>query len=204
MQFKNRKDAGQQLAKKLHKHNRENTIILALPRGGIPLAIEIAKKLHLPLDIILAKKIGHPLQPEFAIGAMTEQGGLILDPDIHVDPDWFRNEKTRINEEINARRNQYNEFIEPQDLEGKEIILVDDGIATGMTMFAAIDSLQKEDIKKLTIAVPIIPPDTYYELEALVDEVIAVDVPTQFLGAVGAYYAEFPQVADEEIRQMFS
>lgn len=204
MLFKDRTDAGKKISCLLNVVDLKNTIILALPRGGIPLAIEISKRFNLPLDVVLAKKIGHPNQPEFAIGSISENGDLILNQDISIDSSWLKKEEKRIIEEINKRRKQYSKFIEKQELKGKDIILVDDGIATGMTMFSAIDYVKKENVRKITVAVPIIPQDTYLKLKELVDEVVAIDIDKYFLGSVGSYYEKFPQVSDQEILEMFN
>lgn len=202
MYFKDRVDAGNQLAEKLIIERPENTVILALPRGGIPLGIEISKKYSLPFDVIHAKKLVHPLQTEFAIGAVAEKGDPILNNEVAVEQKWIDQEITRVREEINRRRKLYDDFFNQKVLEGKDIIIVDDGIATGMTMFAAIEAVKNQNPRKIIIAVPIIPKGTYHRLKTLVDQIAYVEIPIQFLGAVGAYYQQFPQVSDKEIQTM--
>lgn len=202
MYFIDRIDAGKQLSEKITINRPENTLVLALPRGGVPLALEISKKHALPLDVIHAKKLVHPLQSEFAIGAIAEKGEPLLNEDVEIEQKWVDQEAIRVQEEIARRRELYNAFLVQQTLTGKDIILVDDGIATGMTMFAAIEALKKQQPNKITVAVPIIPKDTYYQLQSIVDQVLYIDVPQQFLGAVGAYYQQFPQITDKEIQTM--
>lgn len=202
MFFRNRRDAGNQLAEKLTVNQPENTVVLALPRGGVPLAIEISKRHSIPFDVVHAKKIVHPLQREFAIGAIAEKGETILNTEVDVEQTWIDQEVHRVREEIARRRDLYDTFLEQEPLEEKEIILVDDGIATGMTMFAAIEAIKNQQPNKITVAVPIIPEDTYNHLKTLVDDIIYIEVPEQFLGAVGAYYQQFPQISDEEIPTM--
>lgn len=202
MFFRNRRDAGNQLAEKLTVNQPENTVVLALPRGGVPLAIEISKRHSIPFDVVHAKKIVHPLQREFAIGAIAEKGEPILNTEVDVEQTWIDQEVHRVREEIARRRDLYDTFLKQEPLEEKEIILVDDGIATGMTMFAAIEAIKNQQPNKITVAVPIIPEDTYNHLKTLVDDIIYIEVPEQFLGAVGAYYQQFPQISDEEIPTM--
>lgn len=202
MFFRNRRDAGNQLAEKLTVNQPENTVVLALPRGGVPLAIEISKRHSIPFDVVHAKKIVHPLQREFAIGAIAEKGEPILNTEVDVEQTWIDQEVHRVREEIARRRDLYDTFLKQEPLKEKEIILVDDGIATGMTMFAAIEAIKNQQPNKITVAVPIIPEDTYNHLKTLVDDIIYIEVPEQFLGAVGAYYQQFPQISDEEIPTM--
>lgn len=202
MFFRDRRDAGNQLAEKLTINQPENSVVLALPRGGIPLAIEISKRHSIPFDVVHAKKIVHPLQTEFAIGAIAEKGEPILNTEVDVEQTWIDQEVHRVREEIARRRDLYDTFLEQESLDKKEIILVDDGIATGMTMFAAIEAVKNQQPNKITVAVPIIPEDTYNHLKTLVDDIIYIEVPEQFLGAVGAYYQQFPQISDEEIPTM--
>lgn len=204
MRFTDRLDAARELSKGLEEVCQDNPIVLALPRGGVPLGMEIAKRYKLTLDVILSKKIGHPLYPEFAIGALAEDG----EPIVHayqkkqVDEDWLEQEIERIRQQIAHRRQSYGKVSKKEDLSNRSVILVDDGIATGMTMKAAIEAVKQQKAAKVTVAVPIIPKDTYRELQKLADEVIAVDVPENFLGAVGAYYENFEQVEDREVTKM--
>lgn len=202
MLFKDRFDAGEQLAKKIQITDPENAVVLALPRGGIPLSVSVSHKYQLPLDVVLAKKITHPLQTEFAIGAVAEGGQPIANPQAHIKEEWLENELPNVRAEIKRRRNLYSDVLVKQPLENKEVIIVDDGIATGMTMFAAIEAVRVAQPARLTIAVPIIPKETYEALQPLVDDIFYIDIPQQFLGAVGAYYQHFPQLSDETVNDL--
>lgn len=206
MKFQDRMDAGKQLADTLQIRDPDNTVVLALPRGGIPLAIEIAEKFHLPLDMLLSKKIGHPSHSEFAVGAISENAEPILDESItdRLDSDWIEDEIKRLRKKMASRREQYAHIQEKRSIKDKTVIIVDDGIATGLTMKAAIRAAKEEKAGGIIIAVPVIPEDTYKELKTLADEVVAVEVPAFFLGAVGAYYNHFPQVEDEEVMEMLT
>lgn len=199
MLFENREDAAKQLSKQIEVENLSDTLIIALPRGGVPLGLIIAEEHNLPLDVIHAKKIGHPLHPEFAVGAVAEKGDPIWSDSA---PDNMDGAVEGVRSEIKRRRELYSEFLEAKEVSGKDIIVVDDGIATGMTMFAAIEALKNREARRIMIAVPIIPADTYSRLKKVVDNIFYVDVPTQFRGAVGAYYQDFSQVRDEEIKNM--
>lgn len=203
MQFDDRVDAGKKLAKSMTIQNPSNTIVLALPRGGVPLGIILAQEHSVDFDVILAKKIGHPLHSEYAIGAVAEGGEPFFDQveKSQVDSDWIRKEVTHVRKEMERRRTLYDQVLKQQPLQSKDVILVDDGIATGRTMFAAIEAAKKANPRRLTVAVPIIPKDTFTQLQKQVDEVVALDVPARFLGAVGAYYRVFPQLEDKEIQE---
>lgn len=204
MRFTDRLDAARQLSKKLEAVSREKPVVLALPRGGVPLGLEIARTYQLPLDVILSKKIGHPLYPEFAIGALAEDGNPLVNSyqKKNLDEEWLTHEIESIRQQIADRRGMYDKVLKKQDLRNRSVILIDDGIATGMTMKAAIESVRKQEAATVTVAVPVIPKDTYHELVKLADRVIAVDVPEAFLGAVGAYYGKFNQVSDREVIRM--
>lgn len=202
MRFRNRVDAGNQLAQKISISRPDQTIVVALPRGGVSLGLEISNVHGIPFDVVLAKKIVHPLQREFAIGAVSENGEPILNEGIDVDEKWIEEDTARVRMEIKRRRDQYNQFLTQHSLSGKDVIIVDDGIATGMTMFAAIESVKNQNPNRILVAVPIIPNDTNRILESMVDEVIAIEVPIHFKGAVGAYYQDFSQITDEDVENM--
>lgn len=204
MRFKNRIDAGNQLADLVSTKISEDSIVLALPRGGVPLGICISERTSASLDLILAKKIGHPSHREFAIGAMTEDGEPLLNDDIVVNKDWLENEKSKTNDQIKNRRKLYGDVLVKHSLKDKVVLLVDDGIATGMTMFAAIKAVKVHNPLKIFVAVPIIPKDTYDILINSVDGVFAIKVPEQFSGAVGAYFEDFSQISDQEVMIMLS
>ncbi len=204
MIFLDREDAGKQLAEIIELSDSQNQLVLALPRGGIPLGIEIANKHHLPFDVIMSKKIGHPFHSEYAIGAVPENGEPLLNEmeTSRLDPDWLAKEIRRLRKEMDKRRQMYSKWLDNKPIQDKSVIIVDDGIATGLTMKAAIQAVQQQKAKEIIVAVPIIPRDIYRELVKTVDRVIAVDSPKHFIGAVGAYYKFFPQVEDGEIETL--
>lgn len=201
MIFRDRKDAGIKLAKALEKYKGEDVIIFALPRGGVPLGVEIAKKLTAPLDLIITKKIGHPMNAEYAICAIAEDGSPVCNSAEvnNVDPGWFEKEIQRVRQEIKRRREKYLGKITPHPVEGKIAIIVDDGIATGLTMIAAIDEIKRRKPKRLVVAIPVTPYDTAQKLKSMVDDLVSLDIDAHYLGAVGAYYEDFSQVEDSEV-----
>jgi len=201
MLFKNRKDAGIKLAQPLEKFKNEDVIVLALPRGGVVLGEEIANRLHAPLDILLTKKIGHPMNSEYAICAITEDGDPICNSAEvkNVDPEWLAEEIRKVRSEIKRRRQMFLGGKALQPVEGKTVIIADDGIATGLTMIAAIEEIKKRKPKKLIIAIPVTPYDTAQRLMSMVDELVSLDIDANYRGAVGAYYEDFTQVEDSEV-----
>ncbi len=202
--FRDRMDAGEQLAEAIGLLDVKNVVILSLPRGGIPLVKIIAKKQGAPLDIILAKKIGHPTNPEYAIGAIAEGGTPILG-DGYVEKlhaQWVQKEIPFIRVEMARKRTLYRESLKDSTLKDKNVVIVDDGIATGLTMFAAIKAVKEAGPKSVSVAVPVIPKTIYEQLKQTVDKVYAVKAPDDFLGGVGAYYASFPQLKDEQVKEI--
>lgn len=200
--FKDRSDAGVQLALRLEMYkDRKDVLVLALPRGGVVTGYEIAGYLNVPLDIVIVRKIGFPGQPEFGIGAVSETGTVVLNQFIistyGVPNDYIEHEISRQKEEISRRVNLYRKGKGLPELEGKTIILVDDGVATGATMKAAITTLREEDLTKLIAALPVAPPDVASEIKQMVDEFVCIEIHDDF-SAVGAYYRDFTQVSDEE------
>lgn len=198
--FKNRVEAGQKLAEALKKFNNSpNTVILALPRGGVVVGYEVAKILNLPLDIVVPRKIGAPGDPEFAVGAITETGEMILNEEVFgISEDYLKNEAEKEKQEAGRRLKLYRGSRPPLNLKNKAVILVDDGLATGLTMRAAIASVKKMKAKKIIVAVPVIPPDAVELIKKEADEIIYLGAPLLF-GAVGAFYKEFGQTTDEEV-----
>lgn len=201
MFFKNREDAGSQLAEALKKYQTEDVIVYALPRGGVVLGVEIANALKAPLDLIITKKIGHPFNPEYAICAVGEEGEPICNTfeTSHVDPAWLDNETERVRTEIKRRKERYQGEIQPHSVTGKTAIIVDDGIATGLTMMAAIEEIRHSNPKKIVVAIPVTPDDTAQVLQGMADELVSLDIDENFLGAIGAYYGEFYPVDDREV-----
>lgn len=202
MRFRDRKDAGQRLAQKLAaKHHGTDGIVYALPRGGVVLGAEIARHLDLPLDLLIARKIGHPHNPEYAIGAVTAGGDMVSNAlEVqYIAREWYERRAAAERQEARRRSRVYRGDRPSLPADGKTAIIVDDGIATGLTMEAAIRAIRSQQPARLVIAVPVVPADTAAKLERAVDEVVALDVAADYLGAVGAYYDDFPQVSDEEV-----
>ncbi len=201
MIFKNRQSAGEKLAEALAQYkSAKDAIILALPRGGVVVGHEVAKRLGLPLDIVVPRKIGAPGNPEYAIGAITEAGEGVFNEEEtrRVDQGWLKNEIAKEKAEAERRLKTYRGDKPYPELTGKIIIIVDDGVATGYTMRAAIKSVRVKNPKKIVVAVPHGAADSLTELRKEADEVIALEEP-EWYGAVGAFYQEFGQTSDEEV-----
>jgi len=202
MRFKDRTDAGIKLARLLaEKYARADGVVYALPRGGVVLGVEIAQHLGMPLDLVMARKIGHPYNPEYAVAAVTEHGAPVINTD-EVAPlprDWFQMQVKLQRQEAQRRHEAYLDGRAPLSCRGKIAIVVDDGIATGLTMEAAIRDLKRHHPARVVLAVPVAPADTAAKFRAEVDDLVALDLPEHYLGGVGAYYDHFPQVSDEEV-----
>ena len=205
MRFRDRVDAGKQLAEALKKkYSDTDGVIYPLPRGGLPLGMEIARALNMPLDLIIPRKIGHPFNPEYAICAVSESGETVCNQREleRVDKEWFQKRVEEEREESRRRRDRYLDGREPIAIEGKTAILVDDGIATGLTMRAAIRDARARKAAHVVVAIPVVPQDTAELLTTEVDDVVALSVDAYYLGAVGAYYDNFSQLSDEEVVEM--
>ena len=200
--FKNRIEAGNILADKLLSFQNLDPVVLALPRGAVPMAYEIAKKLHAPLDVVLVKKIGAPGHEEFAIGAIAEDEKPILNHQIismyKFDPVEIENVVYKRISEIRARAKMYREKYPAVALKGRSVIVVDDGLATGATMSAAITWLRSQEVDKIIVAVPVSSWEAAEDIRSRVDEFISLIVPDNMM-AVGRWYKEFSQVSDEEV-----
>ena len=203
MIFTDRIEAGNLLSDALFKYkNLSNVVVIGLPRGGVIVAQQVAKNLNVPLDVTCPRKISAPYSPEYAIGAITETGEGILNKEaiahLSISQNYIdqaiREEKT---EAIN-RIERFRKGQPPRDLKNQIVIIVDDGLATGYTMKAAIQSIKTNAIKKLIIAVPVSPADTLEEIRLMVDEVICLTVPSLFQ-AVGQFYQHFDQTTDNEV-----
>lgn len=195
--FRDRIDAGLRLAHKLKKYQGDPGVILAVPRGGVPVGYAVAKQLGFPLEVILTKKIGHPINKEFAIGAVSLTDEFIV-PYAEASQEYIDSEIERVRKKL---REMYHKFMgdkEPEELKGKTIIVVDDGIATGNTLLMTVNMLKKNAPAKIVIAVPVASHNAVRKLRREVDEVISVIVPEQFYG-VGAFYQDFEQVDDDEV-----
>lgn len=206
MRFIDRVDAGKKLVEKLEKYkNNNDAIVLGLPRGGVVTAYEIAKELNLPLDIIVTRKIGAPEQPELALGALSQEGEPVLDNRlidiVGANEDDLREIIEDEQYELKRRISRYRGNRPKLNLDGKIAILVDDGLATGATMRAAIVSARLLKASKIVIAVPVSPADTLIKIQSLSDEVICLYTPKTFWG-VGGFYDNFLQVTDEQVMDL--
>lgn len=202
MHFRDREEAGKKLAALIgKKYKQKNCVVCGLPRGGMITAREVAKKNHSPLSFVLVKKIGHQMDPEYAIAALSENGHLIEDTQEinNVSQTWLAREIAKQEKEIQKKRELYGPS---QQISGKVVIIVDDGIATGLTIRAAIADVQDKHPKKIIVASPVIHRDVYTLLQKITNNVIALSVPEEFLGSVSAYYEFFPQVTDEDVMQL--
>ena len=200
--FQNRADAGAQLAKKLGRYKDTDAVVPALPRGGVVTGYEIAHTLGLPLDIVAVRKIGHPTNSEYAIGAVDEHGTTLLNEaeTKTVDQSWLREEIERQKTEAQRRSTAYRNGKQPTPLLGKTVIITDDGIATGLTMRLAVRSVKAWKPEKIVVAVPVAPAGAMRALkDEGADEVVVIEPPEEFMGAVGAHYAQFEQVEDGEV-----
>jgi len=204
MLFTDRHEAGRLLAERLLELKDKHPVVLALPRGGVPVGFEIARALAAPLDLVLVRKIGAPRQEELAIGAIAdgEHPELVTDPDIvaylNVSPDYLAKAKAAALREIERRRHAYLGDRQPVDVIGCTAIVVDDGIATGATMLAALRATRRRKPARLVLAVPVAPRHTLEKLRHEADQVVCLDTPADFY-AVGQFYRQFPQLQDAEV-----
>ena len=199
MMFDDRSHAGKLLAESLKEYAGGNTVVYALPRGGVVLGYEVAKVLKCPLDLVVSRKVGHPMNSEYAICAVTENSPPICNQRevMSIDQGWLDSEVSRQKEEIKRRKALYTSpNISPK---GKKAIIIDDGIATGLTLLSAIEEIKSQGPELLIVAVPVSPADTAEVIRKMVDRFVCLDIPTSYLGAVGMYYMEFYQVTDEEV-----
>ena len=206
MIFDDRVDAGRQLAEQLRKYTkRSDVVVLGIPRGGVPVAYEVAVALGAPLDIFVSRKLGVPGEEELAFGAVATGGVRVLDHDLIRSVGISKEEVERITERVRAevlrRERLYRGSRPPLKLEGKVAILVDDGIATGSSMLAAIRALRQLKPASIVVAVPVAPPSTSHRLGKEVDELVCVQTPEEFF-AIGNFYSDFSQVADNEVTEL--
>lgn len=202
--FKDRTEVGKLLAEKIHKMGFERPMLLAIPRGGVPVAKEIAVEIHAPLDLVITRKIGFPGQPEFAIGAVSQEGEILVDEQtvrsMAVSEEYLKKEAAVQTREIRRRLERYRGKRPYPDLAGKDVIIVDDGIATGNTVLAAIESVRLKKPRSITLAIGVAPPDTLRKLSSKADSIVCLDSPEPFY-SIGEFYASFEQVEDDEIRK---
>lgn len=205
--FPDRREAGRQLAEALVSRRFENAVVLALPRGGVPVALEVARALHAPLDLLLVRKLGAPQQPELAIGAVVDgpEPQIVLNDgivaELGVPPAFIEEEARRELAVIEKRRRIWIEGRVAHPVAGHTAIIVDDGIATGATVKAAILAVRRQGASRVVVATPVAPPDVVAALAGLADEVVAVATPTPFR-AIGRFYDDFRQVEDTEVTEM--
>jgi len=200
MVFESREEAGTLLADKLKKYGK-NCLVLAIPRGGVVVGAQIAHARSCPLEVIITRKLGAPGNPELAIGATTSKGGMVLDQELikklEVTKGYIRSELSRQQKEARRREKVYLKG-EPINITDKTVILVDDGIATGATIEAAIQAVREERPARVILAVPVAPPHTVERLKNEVDELVVLSTPEHFW-AIGEFYSSFPQISDEEV-----
>jgi putative phosphoribosyl transferase len=201
--FTDRVDAGRKLAHSLTLYNGDDVVIYALPRGGVVLGAEVARSLDAPLDLIIVRKVGHPFSPEYAIAAVAEDGHTVmnqLEVDT-VDKEWFEENLQIERQEARRRRELYTRGRTPISAAGKVAIIVDDGLATGLTMFGAIQEIRHSNPRKIVVAVPVAPPQTVQELKKVADDVVVLYITANF-GAIGSFYSLFDQVSDEQVIEL--
>jgi predicted phosphoribosyltransferase len=205
MLFQDRRDAGRALAEKLAKYaDRPDVIVLALPRGGVPVAFEVARALHAPLDVFLVRKLGLPGHEELAMGAIATGGVRVLNEvaeTLRVPKDVIEAVTAREQRELQRRERAFRGDRPPPDVRGKVVILVDDGLATGSTMRAAVAALRRQKPARIVVAVPVGAPETCAEFQDEADEAVCARTPQPFY-AVGVWYNDFSQTADDEVRDL--
>lgn len=206
--YENREEAGKELATALAKYKEnKDTLVIGLPRGGVVTAYEVASALHLPLDVICPRKVGAPNNPELAIGAVTETGEGFFNEDVisylNVSQEYMQQACLEEQKRAQMRTNTFRKGRPPLSLENKIVIIVDDGLATGATMKAAILSLKGKKTAKIIVAIPVSPPETAKEVKALCDELVVLQSPW-FFQAVGQFYADFGQTTDEEVVELLA
>ena len=206
--FRDRRDAGRRLAAELTNYSDQNDVlVLALPRGGVPVAYEVARTLHAPLDVFMVRKLGVPGYEELAMGAIATGGVRVLDEELvrmlHLPHEVIERVTAIEMTELERREQQYRGDRPAPDVRGRTVILIDDGLATGSTMRAGIAALKKEGAKRIVVAVPVAPPETCEALRDQVDDVVCAVTPEPFR-AVGLWYGDFSQTTDEEVRDLLA
>ncbi len=207
IKFNDRKDAGKQLATKLSEYAKKDVVLLALPRGGVPVAFEIAKALHLPLDVFLVRKLGIPRHEETAMGAIAMGDVVFIDQDlvnkVGISQRVIEQVIIKEKKELERRNVMYRSGKPPLDVKNKTVILVDDGLATGSTMHAAVAALKEQNAGQIIVTVPVSSNSAYEELLQEADKIICLAIPEDFY-AVGQWYDHFPQTSDQEVLDLLS
>ena len=205
--FADRADAGRRLAAKLSAFARSDAVVLGLPRGGVPVAYEVARALDLPLDVILVRKLGVPFQPELAMGAIGEDGVRVINARIvdltGVRPAQLDEAQAREERELERRARRYRGDRPRRDIAGRTAMIIDDGIATGSTVRAACAVARAHGARRVVVATPVAPPETVTALREDADEVIALDTPAHF-AAIGQFYRDFGQTSDDEVVRLLA
>lgn len=206
--FADRRDAGRALAEAMTMDSpTRETLVLALPRGGVPVAYEVARRFDLPLDVLIVRKVGLPSNPELAMGAVSSGGAVIKNASVitayRVDDESFNDVVENELRELDRREKLYREGRAALDVSDRNVVLVDDGIATGSTMTAAVQALRHMGVKSITVAVPVAAPDSLTKLQGQADRVLSLASPLDF-AAVGWFYEDFHQVEDEEVRHLLA
>lgn len=201
MRFQNRYDAGKRLARLLKSRVQGPAIVYALPRGGVPVALAVARSLNLPLDLVIPRKLGHPMQPEYAVGAVTETGEPVFNEDERkgLDPAWLQARIASERSEARRRRELYSGGRPRHSARDLTAIIVDDGVATGLTLEAAVREIRADAPSRLVVGVGVAPRDTAERFAAQVDDFVAVLLPEYYAGAVGAYFEDFHQLSDADV-----
>ena len=199
--FQDREDAAEQLCYELRDYQgAKDLLVLAVPRGGVPVAHPIARYLNAPLGVVLSKKIGHPSNSEYAIGSVSLTTRTI-DDKVQVPKDYLEEETERLRQDLREKEAQYFRGRKRPSVRGNRILLVDDGVATGNTLLAAVQLLRKEGAQKVIVAVPVSSPEAADRLKEEADEFVSLAIPPHF-HAIGQFYSEFGQINDEEVKEM--
>jgi putative phosphoribosyl transferase len=205
--FRNREEAGRSLAQELRRLELRDPVVVALPRGGVPIGYEVARALGAPLDVVVVRKIGAPGNPEYGIGAVSEDGSYDVDPtalsELNEDPEEIEAVIRRESAEVRRRTELFRQGRPPADLRGRSVLLVDDGLATGVTAASAASFLRKRGPREIVLAVPVCAPRTARSILRLVDRVVCLEQPERFL-AVGIWYEDFSQLSDEDVQGLLA